>query len=295
MTVPIAGLDADREVRDLELGTRRLVRNLLAGDYAAAFKGRGVEFADVREYVPGDDVRTIDWRVSARLGVTHVRRYQEERELSIMLVVDASASGDVGSRRRTKRELAAHVAAVFGLAAARGNDRIGAVLFTDRVEKVIEARKGRRHALRVVRELLAFAPAGRGTDLARALDGMEGSLGRRATVLVMSDFLSPDIEPALRRLAARHDVVAVLLVDGAERELPDVGLIHLADPESGELLLLDTSDPRIRALYAERQRGALAARERLLRQSGADVLLLDAAEGVAEPMLTFFRRRATRR
>jgi uncharacterized protein (DUF58 family) len=284
--------DVERGFRLIELGTRRLVRDLVAGDYASAFRGRGMEFADVRAYEPGDDVRSIDWRVTARLGAPHVRRYQEERELTIVLAVDCSASGDVGSDLRTKRELAAHVAAVVALAAARRNDRVGALLFTDQVERYIAPRKGRRQALRVVSDVLSFAPAGRGTDLRSALAHLDGALHRRTVVLVLSDFLSASYEATLARLAQRHDVVAVRLGDRLENEMPAVGLVRVRDPETGETRMLDTRSAEVRdALRAGRQ----AARQAVITaaaHSGVDLLELDASRPFAEPLVAFFRRRA---
>jgi uncharacterized protein (DUF58 family) len=287
--------DVDREVRLIELGTRRLVRDLVAGDYASAFRGRGMEFADVRAYEPGDDVRSIDWRVTARLGTPHVRRYQEERELTIVLAVDCSASGDVGSDLRTKRELAAHLAAVVALAAARRNDRVGALLFTDQVERYVAPRKGRRQALRVVSDVLSFAPSGRGTDLRSALEHLDGALHRRTVILVLSDFLSASYEATLARLAQRHDVVAVRLGDRLENEMPAVGLVRVRDPETGETRMLDTRSAVVRdALRAGRQ----AARQAVITataHAGVDLLELDASRPFAEPLVAFFRRRARRR
>lgn len=287
--------ELDHEVRQLELGTRRLVRNLVAGEYASAFRGRGVEFADVREYQVGDDVRTIDWRVTARLGTMYVRRYREERDLTLVLAVDCSASGTVGSDLRTKRELATRVAAVLALAAARSNDRIGALLFTDRVERFVAFGKGRRHALRVVRELLAFTPAGRGTSLRAAVDFLDPVLRHRAAVVLLSDFESADAEGALARLSGRHDVIAAHLTDRIEQTLPAVGLLRLWDPESGEWRLIDSSSPAVRAHLAQAQRAADAALTRLVFQSGADLLRLDASVPFAEPLLEFFRHRSRRR
>jgi uncharacterized protein (DUF58 family) len=182
--------EAAREVRRIEITTRHLVRDIVAGEYSSAFRGRGVEFAEVREYQPGDDIRTIDWNVTARLGAAYVKRYLEERELSVLFVVDLSASGGFGTRRRTKAELGAEVAAVLALAAVRNNDRVGAMFFTDRVEYRLEPAKGRRHVLRLVSDLLAFQPAGTGTDLALALTELEPALRRRAIIFVLSDFMA---------------------------------------------------------------------------------------------------------
>jgi uncharacterized protein (DUF58 family) len=283
--------EVTREVRRIEITTRHLVRDIVAGEYSSAFRGRGVEFAEVREYQPGDDVRTIDWNVTARLGSTYVKRYLEERELTVVFVVDLSASGGFGSVRRTKSDLAIEVCAVLALAAARNNDRVGALLFTDRVERYVEPAKGRRHALRVISDLLAFEPASRGTDLGAALADLESTLRRRAVVFVLSDFLASDYDSTLARLARRHDVVALHLVDPRERELPDAGIVTLWDPESGEWLRVDTGDPRVRAHFYENTREFDGALDQRLRQRGVDLLRLETGQSYAEPLLTFFRRR----
>jgi len=279
------------EVRRLEITTRHLVRDIVAGEYSSAFRGRGVEFAEVREYQPGDDVRTIDWNVTARLGAAYVKRYLEERELSVVFVVDRSASGGFGSRVRTRGELAAEVVAVLAFAAARNNDRVGLLLATDRVERFTLPRKGRRHALRVVSELLAFEPEGRGTDLALALDALEPALRRRAVIFVVSDFLTAGYESTLARLARRHDLVAIQLVDRRERELPDVGLVTLWDPESDAWRVVNTGDAEVRERFRERAAAFDRGLERMLVERGADLLRLETGRPYAEPLLAFFRRR----
>ncbi|MBA3260576.1 MAG: DUF58 domain-containing protein [Gemmatimonadales bacterium] len=283
--------EVTREVRRLEITTRHLVRDIVAGEYSSAFRGRGVEFAEVREYQPGDDVRTIDWNVTARLGSAYVKRYLEERELSVLFVVDRSASGGFGSRVRTRGELGAEVVAVLAFAAARNNDRVGLLLATDRVERFTAPRKGRRHALRVISELLAFEPEGRGTDLAVALDALEPALRRRAVIFVVSDFLTAGYESALARLARRHDLVAIQLVDRRERALPDVGLVTLWEPESGAWRVVDTGDANLRERFRERAAAFDQVLERMLRERGADLLRLETGRPYAEPLLAFFRRR----
>jgi len=280
-----------REVRRLEITTRHLVRDIVAGEYSSAFRGRGVEFAEVREYQPGDDIRTIDWNVTARLGSAYVKRYLEERELTVLFVVDRSASGRFGSRVRTRSDLAGEVVTVLALAAARNNDRVGLLLATDRIERYTEPRKGRRHALRVVTELLGFEPAGAGTDLAAALESLEALMRRRAVIFVVSDFLCQGWEPALGRLARRHDVIAVQLTDARERALPDVGPVTLWDPEGGDWRLVDTGDAAVREGFRRRAAAFDEGLERSLIERGADLLRLDTARSYAEPLLAFFRRR----
>ena len=283
--------EAGREVRRIEITTRHLVRDIVAGEYSSAFRGRGVEFAEVREYQPGDDVRTIDWNVTARLGSAYVKRYLEERELSVLFVVDLSASGGFGSRLRTKGELGTEVAAVLALAAARNNDRIGAIFFTDRVEYHLRAAKGRRHVLRLISDLLAFSPRGTGTDLGLALAELEPTLRRRAIIFVLSDFMATGYEAVLGRIARRHDVVGLQLVDPRERELPAGGIVTLWDPETGTWRRIDTGDGRVRAHFARRADEFDRGLERALRERGADLLRLETGRPYAEPLLTFFRRR----
>ena len=283
--------EVTHEVRRIEITTRHLVRDIVAGEYSSAFRGRGVEFSEVREYQPGDDVRTIDWNVTARLGAAYVKRYLEERELTVMFVVDFSASGAFGSRLRTKGELAAEVCAVLALAAARNNDRVGTLLFTDRVEHYVPPRKGRRHVLRVISDILSFQPTGRGTNLAVALGELEATLRRRAVIFLLSDFLTSGYEGPLGHLARRHDLVALQLVDPRERELPDAGVVTLWDPERGGWRRVNTSELAVREGFRRRALEFDRALERGLRERGADLLRLETGRSYAEPLLAFFRRR----
>ena len=280
-----------REVRRIEITTRHLVRDIVAGEYSSAFRGRGVEFAEVREYQPGDDVRTIDWNVTARLGSAYVKRYLEERELTVGFVVDFSASKLFGSRLRTKGDLAVEVCAVLALAAARNHDQVGALFFTDRIEHVVTPRKGRRHVLRILSDLLSFQPAGRGTDLTAALEQLESIHRRRSVLFIVSDFLTSGYGPALSRLARKHDVVAVHLVDVRERALPDVGMIVLQDPESGAWRYVDTSSRSVRDQFRDRVAAFDANLDRTVRERGADLIRLHTDQSYAEPLLAFFRRR----
>lgn len=279
------------EIRRLELATRRLVRDLVAGDFSSAFRGRGVEFADLREYQPGDDVRAIDWRASARLGATQVRIFREERERTVVLVLDASASGGIGSRRRSKRQLGAEVGAVLALAAGLGNDRTGCALASDALETWLPPRKGRKHAMRVVETLLAApAPTG-GGNLAGALQALAQKLPHASAVVILSDFQDPALQDPVARLASQHDVVAVLLTDALEAALPDAGLLWLEDPETGEPCLLDSSSAAVRRAIAERHAAICAETSRALAAAGADVLQLDASEDYEGTLVEFVRRR----
>ena len=242
-----------KKVRQIEIRTNREVTDVLGGQYHSVFKGRGMEFEEVREYLPGDEVRSIDWNVTARFGHPFIKKFKEERELTVMLVVDVSASGQFGSVRQTKNELAAELAAVLAFSAIRNNDKVGLIMFTDRIEKFVPPKKGRRHVLRVVREILAFQPQGRGTDLQLALDYLNSVQSRRAVTFVVSDFQVTDEESVRKKLrvaSKRHDVIALSLRDPREEELPAVGLLELRDAETGERALVDTFDRKVREEFA---------------------------------------------
>jgi uncharacterized protein (DUF58 family) len=283
--------DVMREVRRIEITTRHLVRDIVAGEYSSAFRGRGVEFSEVREYQPGDDIRTIDWNVTARLGSAYVKRYLEERELTVLFVVDVSASGQFGTRLRTKQSLAIEVCAVLALAAARNNDRVGAVWATDRVERFVPPRRGRRHVLRVINDLLAFEGTGTGTDLGTALQFVESILHRRSVLFLVSDFLTTGYQSALERLAGRHDVIALQLYDQRERTLPDLGLVSLQEPESGQWRWVDTGRAETRERFRSRAEAFDLALQQNIRQHGGDLIQLETGRPYAEPLIAFFRSR----
>jgi uncharacterized protein (DUF58 family) len=283
-----------RQVKLLELRTRGLVNSLFTGEYRSVFKGQGMEFSEVREYQPGDEVRSIDWNVTARMRKPYVKRYIEERELTVMLVVDLSGSERFGTRQRFKSEVASELAAVLAMSAIRNNDRVGAVLFTDRIEHVVPPRKGRRHALRLMRDLLAFEPVGTGTDIAAAVDYAGKMLVHKAIIFLVSDFQEEELEQPLKLLAQRHDVVAVTVDDPSEHELPDLGLARFLDPETGETLDVDTSDPAVRARFAEAVAEEVTTRKRLLRRLAIDEIPLHTDGGVVDPLIKFFRTRETR-
>ena len=282
-----------RQVKLIELRTRGLVNSVFTGEYRSVFKGQGMEFSEVREYQPGDEVRSIDWNVTARMGRPFVKRFIEERELTVMLIVDLSGSERFGTVRRFKSELASELAAVLAMAAVRNNDRVGIVLFTDRIEHVVPPRKGRRHVLRIIRDLLAFEPVGRGTDLVAAIDYTARMLKEHAIVFIVSDFLSPGIDHPLKLMAQRHDVVAVTVEDPSERELPDIGVARLIDPETGETFEVDTSHPAVRDSYGTRVASERHERKHLLRRLAIDEVAVRTEAGVVEPLLRFFRSRET--
>jgi uncharacterized protein (DUF58 family) len=259
-----------RQVRLLELRTRGLVNSLFTGEYRSVFKGQGMEFAEVREYQAGDEVRSIDWNVTARMRRPYVKRYIEERELTVMLAVDLSGSERFGTRRRFKSEIASELAAVLAMSAIRNNDRVGALLFTDHVEHVLRPRKGRKHALRLIRDLLVFEPEGSGTDIAGTTDYLIKMLPHKSIIFLVSDFLSEEIERPLKLLAQRHDLVAVSVEDPSEHQLPDLGVVRLVDPETGHTISVDTSDPKVRSQFEQGTSADRDERRHLLRRLAID-------------------------
>ena len=282
-----------KQVKTIELRTRGLVGSIFAGEYRSVFRGQGMEFAEVRAYQAGDDFRTIDWNVSARLGTPFVKTYTEERELTLFLVVDQSGSTRFGDPV-TKGGLAVEVAAVLALAAAFQSDRVGALFFTDEVEHVVPPRKGRRHALRVIRDLVAFEPRGRATNLAASLTYAGRLLRHRSIVVLLSDFFAEGWERPLRRLAARHEVVAITVEDPRERSLPDAGWVELADAETGRRVLVDTSNRGLRHRMEQSAQRRREDRRRILSAAGADHLELEPGSDYKLPLRRHFAMRARR-
>lgn len=281
------------KIRRIEIYTRRLVNDIFSGEYHSVFKGRGMEFDEVRPYQPGDEIRTIDWNVTARTGELYIKRFVEERQLTVMLVVDASGSSDFGTVNRFKRELAAELAAVLAFAATNNNDRVGLVIFTDKIELFIPPRKGRQHVLRLIRELLAFTPAGRGTDVKLALDTINRVLKRRGIVFLISDFL---IDPeqyrrALTITGKRHDLIAIDLHDPMETQIEDVGVLVLEDAESGEMVWVDTSDKQWRNRFAEHQRQFEANKKRVFAGAGIDRIQVRTPDDYVRALVGFFQSR----
>jgi len=288
-----------RTIRHVEVRTRGLVDDVFGGAYHSAFKGRGIEFAEVRPYQVGDDVRTIDWNVSARTGEPYVKLFDEEREQTLVLAVDVSASQGFGSGRAAKRDVAAEICAVLGFSALRNHDRVGLLLFSDRVERFVEPAKGRRHVLRIVRDLFVHGADGRGTSLAAPLEHLGRAMRRRAIVVLVSDFLAVDAAAAARALRVagrRHDLVAVRLTDPRERELPaGAGLVRAVDPESGREVVLDTGSRSVRDAFAARAEARDAEAAALLAEARVDHVTLDVSEEYADPLAAFFRQRNRQR
>lgn len=283
-----------RKVRRIEITTRGLVNQVFSGEYHSVFKGRGINFAEVREYDYGDDIRTIDWNVTARTGTPHVKIFEEERELTVMLLVDVSASGNFGTRERMKGDLAVEVCSLLAFSAIRNNDKVGLIIFSDRVEKFVPPRKGRRHVLRVLREMLYHEPEARTTDLAAALEYLSRIIRRRAVVFVVSDFVSKPFEKALGVAGRRHDLIALRIRDRRESELPPIGLMELEDAETGERLVVDTSDRAFRAALAARGAEELAGQDRTFRRSKVDVVDLSPGRPYLRPLMRFFEERGRR-
>ncbi len=284
-----------KKVHLIEIRTRNMVNSLFAGEYHSVFRGRGMEFAEVREYLPGDEIRSIDWNVTARLGAPYVKVFDEERELTVVLVVDASASGSFGSGRQMKGEVGVEISAVLAFAAIKNNDRVGLLIATDEVEVFVPPKKGRKHVLRVIRELLYFQPRGRRTDLGAALEYLDRVLHRRSVVFLISDFQDAGYEHALRRARRRHDVVAINLVDPRERELPRLGFIALQDAETGEEVLVDSQAGELRDFFAAQQQEAEARRHSMFERLGVDEIQVDTAQSYVEPLIHFFQVRMQRR
>lgn len=288
-----------KKIQEIEIRTKYLVNTLFAGDYKSSFKGRGIEFLDVREYLPGDDVRTIDWKVTARFGKPYVKKFAEERELIVILVVDASGSKRFGTRQQFKLEQAATIAATLAFSAVRNNDKVGLLFFTDKVEKFIPPRKGRFHVLRLIRDILYFSPEQKGTNPILALEFLMHTLKRRAIVFFISDFIGDGFQPDKIRIplgvaAKRHDLVVITINDPSEDELPNMGLAALEDAETGEILTVDTRDKILRERYRLYRQQKYEERERLFKLLGIDHIDLRTAEDFSNKLHKFFQERARR-
>ncbi len=286
--------DVIRRIRRIEITTRRMVSSVLSGQYHSVFKGRGMAFSEVRPYQPGDEVRTIDWNVTARMREPFVKVFTEERELTVMLVVDVSGSESFGSHERSKAEIGAEVAALIAFSAIANGDRVGLILFSDRIEKVVPPRKGRTHVMRLITDILSTKPLGRMTDLSGALSYLTHIVKRKSVVFLVSDFFVKDLEPTMRLLSKKHDVVPVCISDPLEEELPRVGLIEMEDPETGRRAIVDTSNRGVRARFAAAMASRRQDRLRTFRRLRLDSVELKVHEGYAIPLQRFFRARARR-
>jgi uncharacterized protein (DUF58 family) len=283
-----------KKIRGIEIRTKRLVNDVFSGEYHSIFKGRGMEFMEVREYQPGDDIRIIDWNVTARYGYPFVKKFKEERELTVIFLVDASSSGQFGTRDRLKEEIAAELCSVLAYSATKNNDKVGMVIFTDRIEKYVPPKKGRYHVLRLIREVLYFRPENKGTDINLALEFLGRVIKRRAIVFLISDFLSGEFEKLIRIANKRHDVIAVRITDPRELELPDVGFLELEDAETGEQILIDTKDPNIRKSFSDTAYRERSILDRMFRSMDLDNIQILTDKPYIEPLMGFFRLRAKR-
>jgi uncharacterized protein (DUF58 family) len=280
-----------KKVRKIEIRSRGLTRQIFAGEYHSAFRGRGMAFSEVREYQFGDDIRNIDWNVTARFGHPYVKIFEEERELTVMLLVDISRSGDFGTVASTKREMMTEIAAVLAYSVIANNDKVGLMLFSDRVEKYIPPKKGRAHMLRIIREMLSFEPEGSGTSLAEPLRYLTNVIRKRCTAFILSDFMAPPFVESLRIAAGKHDVVALSINDRREKEIPDVGFVKVNDPETGNESWIDTSSARIRKEYAKSWKRHEEITRSAFRSCGVDVVSISTGEDYIKPLISLFKHR----
>ncbi len=283
-----------KRIRRLEITTRKVVSSVLSGQYHSVFKGRGMAFSEVRQYQPGDEVRTIDWNVTARMNDTYVKVFTEERELTVMLLVDVSASGSFGSGERSKAELSAEVAAQIAFSAIANNDRVGLVLFSDRIEKVVPPRKGKSHVLRLITDILTTKPKGHGTNLNEALTYLSHVAKRKTVTFLVSDFIAQDYEKGLRIVGRKHDLVPVVVNDPFEEKFPALGVVDLEDPETGERMTVDTSDPRVRGRFQKFMTAQRENRNKIFKRLQLDSVELRAHEEYALALQKFFMARAAR-
>lgn len=283
-----------KKVKLLEISTRKKVNNLFLGEYHSAFKGQGMTFSEFREYVPGDDVRTIAWSLMARSGKAYIKKFDEEREMTVILAVDVSGSQDFGSEKYFKGEVAAHVAAMLSFAATGNKDAVGLLLFSDQVELFVPPKKGRSQAMRILRELYYFKPSSRGTDIGIALEHLYKTLKKKAHIFVISDFLSQGFEGPLRRLARKHDAVAVVLEDKLELDIPALGLVDFEDPETGDTVCVDTSSPVFKKEYKAYLDQMRSRRAQDLKRSQVDQILIRTDQDLVGPLLAFFQKRSRR-
>lgn len=283
-----------KKVRQIEIRIGRLVNDVFAGKYESIFKGRGMEFHEVREYVPGDDIRSIDWNVTARTGHPFVKKFVEERELTVLLMVDVSGSGYFGTKNKMKKEVMAEIGALLAFSAIKNNDKVGLLLFTDRVEKFLPPKKGRPHALRVIRELLYYEPEGKKTNINTALEYLGSVLKKRAVIFLLSDFMDSNYDKRLRILNKRHDIIAIPISDPRETHFPNIGLIEFEDRETGESIYLDTSDDYLKNELVKRRKSFTESRNALFRSMSLDSIEISTDKSYIKPLMLFFKMRAKR-
>jgi len=284
-----------KKVRKIEIKTKGLSNHIFAGEYHTAFKGKGMAFSEVREYQPGDDIRSIDWNVTARYNSPFVKVFEEEREMTVMLLIDVSASGNFGTQEQFKRELATELAAILAFSAIKNNDKVGVIFFTDKVEQFIPPKKGKSHILRIIREVLAFQPTGKGTDIAGALEYFSAVIKKRSICFILSDFMSNEFDRPLKIASKKHDLVALRIHDTREDTLPNVGLVPMQDAETEKMLFVDTSSKKVRDNFAKNRAQATEKLRKLFPASGVDLIDITTGTDYVKPLINFFKTRGKRR
>ena len=284
-----------KKVRQIEIKTKGLSNHIFAGEYHTAFKGKGMAFSEVREYQTGDDIRSIDWNVTARYNSPFVKVFEEEREMTVMLLVDVSASGNFGTKDQFKRELATEIAAILAFSAIKNNDKVGVIFFTDKVEEFIPPKKGKKHILRIIREVLAFQPSRKKTDISEALEYFNSVIKRRSICFILSDFISPPFEKPLRIASKKHDLVALRIHDRRESSLPNVGLVPIQDAETEEMIFIDTSNKKIRLDFVKNRLDKINADKKLLPNVGVDLIDISTGNDYIKPLINFFKGRGKKR
>jgi uncharacterized protein (DUF58 family) len=284
-----------KKVRKIEIKTKGLSNHIFAGEYHTAFKGKGMAFSEVREYQPGDDIRSIDWNVTARYNSPFVKVFEEEREMTVMLLIDVSASGNFGTQEQFKRELATELAAILAFSAINNNDKVGVIFFTDKVEQFIPPKKGKSHILRIIREVLAFEPTGKGTDIAGALEYFSAVIKKRSICFILSDFMSKEFDRPLKIASKKHDLVALRIHDLREDTLPNVGLVPMQDAETEKMLIVDTSSKKVRDNFAKNRAQTNEKLRKLFPASGVDLIDITTGTDYVKPLINFFKTRGKRR
>ncbi len=283
-----------KKIRDIQVKTNHLVNHMMSGEYVSAFKGRGMEFSEVREYEPGDDVRLIDWNVTARMGHPYIKEFREERELTVMLLVDVSSSGEFGSVEKLKNEVAAEIASVLAFSAIKNNDKVGLIVFSDKIEHYILPQKGRAHIWNLIRTILNFVPEGRHTNLNLPLEYLLRVQKRKSVAFLISDFQAEDYLRNLRLVRQKHDLIAIAITDPRETELPDVGWVHLEDSESGETLLVDTADRQMVTQWTQLEMKERQDRKKQFHANGVDIIEIRTDQPLTQPLIRFFKMREKR-
>ena len=283
-----------KQVRQIEIKTKGVVNQVFTGEYHSVFKGRGMEFSEVREYQFGDDIRNIDWNVTARLSHPFIKVFEEERELTVMLMVDLSGSLSFGTLDKTKQQIAAELSAVMAFSAMKNNDKVGLILFSDRIEKFVPPRKGRKHVLRIIREVLSFEPAGKETNIKKALEYMNHAIKKRSIVFLISDFFDSGYEKILKIVGKKHDFIGIVLTDERERALPKIGLVKFQDAETGQTRYIDTSNPQLQRWFARTRRESIQKRRDLFIKSRLDSVDIITSQSYIKPLIDFFRLRERR-